>query len=185
MTTSSRPLEAADVAGTARREAGERLPLIVRDVEGLAALARASWPPWRLPRGQFTLAIPGLSEDARLAAEEKLNKLARACGCEAGGIAGMLALASVIALGFFQARAAAWGGLALVLLAGIVLVPLAGGVGKLLGIGFARLRFRRTCARLIAELAAAPRPGAGLDPAPGPMLRPGLDLAPEPEGGRP
>jgi hypothetical protein len=128
------------------------LPIVICTIDDLDTLLQASRTRRRLPKGQFTLAISGFNEKERLSIQRNLNAYAHSCGCTEGGIFALTALAVAITYSVFNVLHGAWFGLIIIWLAGLVLIPLCAGIGKLIGQFVARLRFRRMCILLIRSL---------------------------------
>lgn len=108
--------------------------------------------------GRIALELPGLGDGERRALERKLDRLRRACGCEAGAVA----------MGVFTACYAAWaalgpdpvaGRLGAVAGTGIAVAAAGAVLGKGAGIAWARLRLRRELRNLAARL-ARPHPSS-------------------------
>jgi hypothetical protein len=133
--------------------AAERLPLVIRSIADLRALWASPRAAKRLPPEGLVVAIPGLDEGRRDRFRLEIKRYGRACGCAAGGATFLLATAS------FLARAAAVGlrhdlaGFIRTIVAAVIFVPILTIAAKFLGLWIARLRFRRSCARLLRSMA--------------------------------
>jgi len=104
----------------------------------------------KLPRSGLTIAIDGLPVDATQTLHTRINAYVRACGCAEGGACALIALLGVfvfIALRIL-ARGAQWSDLGMAAI-GLLLAVLVGGLGKVLGLTIARLRFERCCEEVI------------------------------------
>ena len=138
-----------------------RLPLVlqsVADVELVRVHARAVR---RLPQTGPKVAIPGLEARRARQLEQRIRAYIRACGCAEGAATALVGMFSAIAwvAHGVALRGPRWSDLATAA-AGLLLALLGGGVGKLLGLAVARLRFERSCVRAIRSLreqAAKPR----------------------------
>lgn len=145
--------EPAIVGGALRLER-RSLPLVVRtraDIEALSALPKALK---RLPPDGLIVDIPGLDQTARDAFRQEARKYIRACGCAAGGATFLISAAVCVARSTSLAFGGDWSGAIVTIGIGLILVLLLTAVAKFLGLGFARRRFRRACARLDASLSA-------------------------------
>lgn len=130
-----------------------RLPLVlqsVADVELLRIHARAVR---RLPRVGPKVAIPGLKVPCAQQLETRIRAYIQACGCAEGAATALIGLLSAFGwIGYEMVlRGPRWSDLATAA-AGLLLAVLGGGLGKLLGLAIARLRFERGCARAIRSL---------------------------------
>lgn len=130
-----------------------RLPLRIRttaDLERLKANARALRT---LPRAGLMVSIPGLNELQRRQLERSIRAYVRSCGCAEGAAAALIGAILVVGFIAFQmwTRGPQWSDVALVSL-GLFAAVLAGGLGKMLGITIARLRFEHCCQRVIGSL---------------------------------
>jgi hypothetical protein len=132
--------------------------VIVRTTDDLEQLARWSVARRAIPRTQVTIAIAGLDDDRRDRAERQLNALTRACGCGAGGTAALVALGLAIVYLASIFVTTGWLQLALRTVIAVVAVGACAATAKALGLWIARVRFRRACARLVAELSRTPDP---------------------------
>ena len=136
----------------ARENATRPIVLVVRTIDDLDALLRASRIGWRMPQSQLTLAIPELSEEERLSAQCKLNAYSNTCGCAEGGAFALTALVITIAYSVFRLLHGNWIDFFKVWPAGVGLILLCAGLGKLTGLLAGRLRFGWTCERLMRSL---------------------------------
>lgn len=130
-----------------------RLPLVlqsVADVELLRIHARAVR---RLPRAGPKVAIPGLEAPRAQQLERRIRAYIQACGCAEGATMALIGMLSVLGWVVYGValRGPRWGDLATAA-AGLLLAVLGGGLGKLLGLAIARLRFERSCVRAIRTL---------------------------------
>ncbi len=89
------------------------------------------------------------------ATQAKIHQLERSCGCEAGSILGLAALIGNIA--FLALEDGRWAGWPTVASFGIWVVG-AGVVGKLIGLGWARLRIVQLRTQLNRQYDQAARP---------------------------
>jgi hypothetical protein len=129
-----------------------RVPVVIRSVADIRILSASPKAAKRLPPEGIVVAIPGLDDASREAFRLQTRRYARACGCAAGGAIFLLASIAVTAYAASLALDHAWASLARALVAGVILVPTLTVAGKFFGLWIARLRFRRTCARLILSL---------------------------------
>jgi uncharacterized membrane protein len=134
-----------------------RLPLRVRtaaDLEALKANARALR---KLPRAGLEVRIPDLDPLQSRRLERRIRVYIRSCGCAEGAAAALIV--AILAIGFiaFQAwtRGPQWSDIVWVAV-GLFLAVVAGGLGKLLGVAIARLRFEQCCRRVIGSLDVEP-----------------------------
>jgi hypothetical protein len=132
------------------------LPLIVRSRADIEALSASPKALKRLPPEGLVVDVPGLDETGREAFRLQIRKYIRACGCAAGGATFLLTSVACIACAGYLAFGHAWSGAARTIVAGVILVPIFTMAAKFLGLRFARLRFRRSCARLIRSLSGDP-----------------------------
>jgi hypothetical protein len=133
----------------------ERSPLIIRTVADIERLSISPKAAKRLPREGLVVAIPGLDEPARSAFQRQIKRYARACGCAAGGATFLLTSAAIMVYATSLALDHAWVALARTIVDGLIGVLILTVIAKLLGLYIARLRFRRSCARLIRLLSGA------------------------------
>ncbi len=130
-----------------------RLPLVLQslaDVELIRIHARAVR---KLPRAGPKVAIPGLEAPCARQLEMRIRAYIQACGCAEGAATALIGLLSVlgwVAQGV-ALRGPQWSDLGTVVV-GLLLAVLGGGLGKLLGLAIARLRFERGCALVIRSL---------------------------------
>ena len=114
----------------------------IASVEELAALSQVRLILSLAPKAPLALALPELSRaDARLW-EMRLNREWTDCGCRAGEVAAMLAIAAYVlaaAIGVVPIAASTWGHIGLATLTALV----AAAVGKIVGRGRNLARFRR------------------------------------------
>ena len=127
-------------------ERPRRFPLVVRtarDVETLRVGLRALH---RLPNRGIPVALDGLDPKETKRFEARIRAYIRACGCAEGGIAALLGIGASFAwiLRHIYQRGPRLRDVALVIAALLLGVAL-GGLGKLLGLAIARLRFVRSC----------------------------------------
>ena len=132
-----------------------RLPLRIRtaaDVETLKANARSLR---RLPCAGVEVRIPGLNPVHSRRLERRIRAYIRACGCAEGAAAALIGATLAIAFVTIQewTRGPQWSDLASLAM-GLFLALLAGGLGRLLGITIARLRFEHCCRRVTGSLGA-------------------------------
>jgi hypothetical protein len=117
------------------------------DVETLRANSRAVR---HLPATGLKIAIDGLNRNAAQLLKSRIGTYVRACGCAEGGAGAFIALLGV--MGFITirigVRGVQWSDLGTVAI-GLLLAVLAGGLGKLIGLTIARLRFERCCSKVI------------------------------------
>lgn len=125
---------------------------MVRTIRDLEVLLQASRTGQRMPKSQLTLAIPALNESQRLGAQRKLNAFAHTCGCAEGGVCALASLSIVLSYSVLGPRHYSGQRLVTLWLAGICFILLSAGIGKAVGLFIGRLRFRRTCVRLIQVL---------------------------------
>ena len=126
-----------------------RAPVAIRTVDDIQKLLASPRMVRRLPRGGFIVAIPGLDERTKNEFQSELNRYIRDCGCTAGGITFLTATAAFIACAVEATLNEIWIDLMRTIIAGLIGVPILTVIGKWLGLFIARLRFRRSCARLI------------------------------------
>ena len=134
-----------------------RLPLRVRTAADLEALRINAQGPskaaTRRPGGQHSRLDPAPTR--RL--ERRIRAYIRSCGCAEGATAALIAAILLIGFIAFQmwTRGPQWLDIASVAV-GLFLAVVAGGLGKLLGIVIARLRFEHCCRRVIGSLSVEP-----------------------------
>lgn len=131
--------------------------LVVHTIDDLDSLLRASRTGWRMPQSQLTLAIPELNEEERLSVQRKLNAYSNTCGCAEGGAFALTALAITIAYSVFRLLHGNWIDFFKVWPAGVGLILLCAGLGKLTGIGVARVRLSRQIRSVENLIAVATR----------------------------
>jgi len=132
--------------------------VIVRTPDDVARLLHWSVARRAVPRTQVTIAIAGLDDARSERAERELNALTRACGCGAGGTAALVALALAIVYLVSIFATTGWPQVALRAVLAVVAVVACAAIAKALGLWIARVRFRRACARLVAEVSRMPGP---------------------------
>jgi hypothetical protein len=106
----------------------------------------------RLPPNGLVINIPGLDERTRDTLREEVRRYARACGCSAAGATFLLASAACAVYSVHLVLNHAWISFGRTIVAGMISVPTLTIAAKFLALWFARHRFRRSCARLIASL---------------------------------
>jgi hypothetical protein len=127
-----------------------RLPLLVRSIAEIELLLANPRAIRRLPRAGIRVAHeecdPRVSETIQTGLLAYIN----ACGCAEGGATAGITLLAVVAFMARQVttRGPHWSDLGLAA-AGLVLVLTVGGLGKLLGVALARVRFARCCRRAL------------------------------------
>jgi len=125
----------------------------VRSADDVRTLLAHSRAVRRLPGAGPEVDIAGLDAQKARRLERRIAGYIRACGCAEGGAAALIAMLGVIAWvdHAITARGPRWSDLA-ALAGGLALAALCGGLGKLLGLEIARLRFERSGAEVIAAL---------------------------------
>lgn len=135
------------------RRHASRLPLVVRTVEDVKVLRNNSRAVRRLPAGGVIVAFEGLDEDIAQTLKASSAAYIRSCGCGEGGAFALIAFIGVLV--FFTirivSRGVSWSDLGL-LAGGLLLAVLAGGLGKVIGLTIARLRFKRSCDAVISRM---------------------------------
>ena len=144
--------KAITVEGWSPPFATARSPLVIRSVGDIQKLLASPRVAKQLPRAGLVIAIPGLDETTKDEFQRQLNRYVRACGCTAGGATFLVASAVFIVYAIGVALNDTWADRLLTILAGLIGVPILAAMGKLLGLYVARLRFRRSCARVIRSL---------------------------------
>jgi hypothetical protein len=139
------PVSAAPIGSSAP----DRVPLVLRNIADVERLLNWTRAARRLPRGELVVALPGLDERTRDAFQTALNKSIRACGCAAGGTAFLIAGASLAVYALAVSGNSAWLDLVGIVGVGLIAVIVVTIIAKLLGLHAARLRFRRSCERLV------------------------------------
>ncbi len=116
---------------------------VLRSAEDLNVLRRG---PGR-SRLYVVLEIPGVPNKQALRWESRLNDRLRECGCAAGAL---FAVAALLVSVLWQSFYRMWGlsNWPLFLLRTALLVIAAGGLGKLIGLGYAEVEIRRIASRL-------------------------------------
>jgi hypothetical protein len=116
---------------------------VLRSAEDLNVLRRG---PGR-SRLYVVLDIPGVPPKQALRWESRLNDHLRACGCATGAL---FAVAALVVSMFWQSFYRAWGfsNWPSFLLRTTLLVIAAGGLGKLIGLGYAEIDIQRIAFRL-------------------------------------
>jgi hypothetical protein len=99
--------------------------------------------------------LPDIGPQARREWLEELQRYQRDCGCGVGGIGAVAVLVPVMAWQIASITTLSLISAAAALVEVVVLTAVGGVVGKLIGLGRARLRFRRATARLLAEHGSA------------------------------
>ena len=137
----------------AARTTVPRLPLIVRSADDVQTLRTHSRAVRRLPEHGVQIEVAGLEPLAAQSLMACLSAYARACGCAEGGAA---ALGGMLGVGVWivariATRGPRWTDVGAAL-AGVFLAVLLGGLGKLLGVAVARLRFERSCTEVIRKI---------------------------------
>jgi membrane protein YdbS with pleckstrin-like domain len=107
-----------------------------------------------LPRNGVVIDIPGLNERARETFRQEVRRYARACGCSIAGATFLLSSAACTVYSVHLVLNHAWVSFGRTIVAAIISVPTLTIAAKFLSLWFARHRFRRSCARLIASLPA-------------------------------
>jgi hypothetical protein len=100
----------------------------------------------RLPRDGIRVVVPGLNADESQNFQKRISTYVRACGCAEGGAMALVGATSVLASLAWRAhvRGPRWSDFAMTA-AGLVLAGLLGGLGKVVGLFIARVRFERWC----------------------------------------
>jgi hypothetical protein len=129
-------------------------PLVIRTIADISALSAAPKSLRRLPPNGLVIDVPGLDEHARHTLRQQVRRYALACGCSAAGATFLLASAACAVYSVDLALNHAWISFGRTIVAAMILVPTLAIAAKFLGLWFARHRFRRNCARLIASLPA-------------------------------
>jgi hypothetical protein len=130
-----------------------RLPFIVRTLGDVEVLRNSPGSLRRLPARGIPVSLSGVASERAREFEERLRAYIRTCGCAEGGIAGVLGVATVLSWGIASIiprgfRLGDIGFLFGALMVGVLL----GGLGKTLGLALARIRFVRSCDRILRDL---------------------------------
>jgi hypothetical protein len=131
----------------------QRIPLIVRTIGDLEILRNSHAAIRHLPRQGVSVSLSGVAAKESQEFEDSLRAYIRACGCAAGAIAALFGMASV----------AAWASVSIMhnglrlgdigfLLAAVVMGMVLGGIGKALGLTVARIKFVRSCDRILRHM---------------------------------
>jgi hypothetical protein len=130
-----------------------RLPLIVRTAGDVEVLRNSPASLRRLPVRGIPVSLTGVAAENAREFENRLRAYIRACGCAEGGIAGILGMAAVVswAIASIIRRGFRVGDIAFVF-AALVIGALLGGLGKTLGLALARIRFVRSCDRILGHM---------------------------------
>ena len=131
----------------------QRLPLIVRTIGDVEILRNSPAALRHLPNRGIPVSLSGVAAKEAREFEYRLRAYIRACGCAAGGIAaliGMAVVASSAAVSIMH-RGLRLGDIGF-LLAAVVLGTVLGGIGKALGLTVARIRFVRSCDRILRHM---------------------------------
>lgn len=141
-----------DISAT-RQARVSRLPLVVRTVEDVKVLRNNSRAVRRLPAGGVIIAFEGLDEDIAQTLKASSAAYIRSCGCGEGGVFALIAFIGVLVFLTIRivSRGVSWSDLGL-LAGGLLLAVLAGGLGKVIGLTIARLRFKRSCDAVISRM---------------------------------
>jgi hypothetical protein len=134
----------------ASRRSTRRLPLVVRTAADIDALRVNSRAVRRLPSDGPRIALDGLNAAAAQTLKARTSAYIRACGCGEGAACALIALSGVIV--FVVARISSHGARfsdMVIAAIGVLFAVLVGGLGKLLGLTMARIRFQRYCDKVI------------------------------------
>jgi hypothetical protein len=123
-----------------------RLPLVVRTAADVRVLRDNSRAVRRLPAGGVIVAVDHLDVDLARTLKASAAAYIRSCGCAEGGVCAIIVLLGVLVLIVFRIAThdIRWSDLGIAG-AGFFMAVLAGGLGKLIGLTIARLRFERIC----------------------------------------
>jgi hypothetical protein len=134
-----------------------RLPLRVRTAADLEALKTNARAVRKLPRAGLEVRIPDLDPRQSRRLERRIRAYIRSCGCAEGAASALIGAILVIGFIAFRTwtRGPQWSDIAW-LAVGLFLAVVAGGLGKLLGMAIARLRFEHCCRRVIGSLDVEP-----------------------------
>jgi hypothetical protein len=124
--------------------------LHVRSERDLSRLSR-TWNRY----DRIRLVTDQLDADERGRWEERLLSAYANCGCDAGGVAVLLALVGLVVVAIAVPGARTWTAVGL----GVATTVAAALIGKVVGVAIARLRLRRDIRRVSVRLAAT-RPSA-------------------------
>lgn len=147
-------LHPADGSHDPVRSGFSRLPAIIRTADDIRTLLANSREVRKLPKNGIAVAIDGLDRSSAEKLQARILAYIRACGCATGGavaIASLSVLLIAMTLQISQ-RGVRWIDLfegAMGLLGTMLLA----GLGKLLGVVVARLRFERCCRDVVRILA--------------------------------
>jgi hypothetical protein len=107
----------------------------------------------RLPVRGIPVSLTGVTAEKAREFEDRLRAYIRACGCAEGGIAAIVGMAAVAswAIASIVRRGLRLGDIGF-LLGMLVIGALLGGLGKTLGLAVARIRFVRSCDRILGHM---------------------------------
>lgn len=147
------PTDASPTETRSAASSRPRIPLIVRTIGDLEILRNSPGAIRHLPKQGISVSLIGAPAKESQDLEDSLRAYIRACGCAAGGIAALLGMAGVAAA---AAVSIMHKGLRLgdfgFLLAAVVMGTVLGGIGKALGLTVARIKFIRSCDRILRQL---------------------------------
>lgn len=133
-----------------------RLPLLVRTARDVETLKSNSRAVRKLPRAGLEVSIPDLHPVECRRLEQRLRSHIRSCGCAEGAAAaliGLLLVGSCVAIQVWT-HGPQWIDVGMVIVGALVAVLL-GGLGKLIGVAIARLRFEYCCSRILQVMRTA------------------------------
>ncbi|MFL6603174.1 MAG: hypothetical protein ACJ8R9_17845 [Steroidobacteraceae bacterium] len=132
--------------GAQEAQPPRRLPLLVRTARDVETLRAHPSALRRLPRQGIPVALSGLDPKQTKRFEARIRAYIRACGCAEGGIAALVSIGASFAwiLSHIYQSGPRLRDVAVVI-AALLLGGVLGGLGKLLGVAIARLRFVRSC----------------------------------------
>jgi hypothetical protein len=107
----------------------------------------------RLPVRGIPVSLTGVAAERTRELEDRLRAYIRACGCAEGGIAGVFGVVAVVSWGIASIirRGFRLGDIGF-LFGALVVGALLGGLGKTLGLALARIRFVRSCDRILRDM---------------------------------
>ena len=129
------------------------IPLVLQSLADVELVRSHASAVRRMPRAGPRVAIPGLEAPCAQQLELRMRAYIEACGCAEGAAAALIGMLSVLGwvVHGVVLRGPRWSDFATAA-TGLLLAVLAGGLGKLLGLAIARLRFERSCVRAIRSL---------------------------------